>query len=966
MNIGTLTATLGADLRQLRTSMDRAEQTVKNYDRVVGRELGQAGGRFKKFANVATASLQRVKKRVFSMKGMFVGLGVGLAGRAFIKFGATFERTMSIVRVVSGATRKEMMAFRKETKRLGESTEFTATQAGLALRFLAMAGLTVMQSMKALPIMLDLATSGQIDLARAADISTNIMTQMGLRVEELTKVNDALVAVQASANTNIEEAAQAFIFAGTKARDFGVNVFELNALIGLLANAGIKGSMAGTTLRQSMIKLMRPVGDATEVMRKYEIRIEKVGGGLRNYVEILKDMADKNLSAIEITKLFGARAGNVAAILRLGSGAIQEFVDKLKSMEGIAKSAAEIIRKDVQGSIDELKSILQGVVLDAWDKYKLKIQSTIKAITGFIRTHKTDILGIIGAMTTSTKDMLLLLVFGAASVIDVMAPLIANAWGMMKQMWDGFRKLPPWVQQIGLMGAILGGVKGAIVVGALAHIYQALSQSMLGFQQVMKGNISMAEFATMNYKELKTTLKQLVDDGVIPAEEGLVGLGSVELKTQPGAATAWVDSWITAINKGVAQINRETADAEKRLKPLIPPWEGITPPQGVDPEEVMKIKALTDRISLIQFENTLLGETAAAIEALTFLRSIDIHEGDALFEKYFQQIQRTKSEFLDAKQALDLSEEVEQQLKVITASLGTQEERIRESYERRVAIVNSATLSETESYRLVMELHKQMTEQIAATQKSFNDDYTTMNMDKWEVEKFQLDQQFENYKKFVTDKKKLDEWYAAKTKQLEMRTFRERLSVLGNVADMMSDNFRNIAEMGGKFSKEAFLLQKGFAIVGTVIRTIEGAHAAYTGTLKFLTPLIGPAAIPAAIAAAAVVTAFGVAQVAAIAASQPPSFDLGGVSVGKGIFQTGNIAEAHIPLQSGRVPVELGRVGDEEGGLGTTEINVTIIAADARSITEMMKRNPEAIIGPFIEQLQGGNQELRSAIKRTA
>ena len=396
VELKALDKSYNAALKQAKANTIRAATGMqKKFDSL---NMARARKAVRAFGTATKRVLTSVKRAVFSLKGAFITLGAGLVFKNIIKIGMDFDRSMNIVQVVSHATAQEFKELTAIAKKMGEQTEFTASQAADALKFLSMAGLTATQSIKALPQMLDLATAGQIDLARAADISTNIMTMMGLRVEELTRVNDAFVAVQATANTNIEELAQAFIFAGPKAKAFGVDVEQLTSLIGLLANAGIKGTLGGTTLRQSMMRLLDPTKDATEILKKYGINIVDSTGKLRPYLDILKDLADANLDVIQVTKLFGARAGNIQVILDQGSVAIQKYIDKIKSMGGEAATAAEIIRSDTKGAFDELKSTIESVALKIWDKYRDKVKATMKTITEFIRKHRDDFVLIVGTM----------------------------------------------------------------------------------------------------------------------------------------------------------------------------------------------------------------------------------------------------------------------------------------------------------------------------------------------------------------------------------------------------------------------------------------------------------------------------------------------------------------------------------------------------------------------------------------
>lgn len=434
MLIGTLMASLGVDTKPLYRNLNRATRMFKNFSRKVAVPL-----RF------VRNSITRLRSAFLGLKTMIAGTIAIMATRAFLKFGMNFERTMSIVQVVSQATGKEMDSFRKQVKELGITTEFTATQAGEALKFLAMAGLSVTQAMEALPHTLDLATAGQIDLARAADISTNIMSQMSLRAKDLTMVNDALVAVQATANTNIEEASQAFVYAGAKARVFGMNVAELAAMIGLLANNGIKATMAGTTLRQAMIKMIKPTSDGAKIMKKYDLQVQNADGTLRDFTTVIKEMADANLNALEVVTMFGARAANIELILKLGSRAIDQYVRKVETMTGVSKTAADVLRSDVMGRFNELKSALQGVLLEMWDVYKEKIKNAMIGATKWVREHSDEIIKKIRQTEQFIKDIVFEPGFAAALIPEISGALFDGLVAGMQAflslkvaMWDVF------------------------------------------------------------------------------------------------------------------------------------------------------------------------------------------------------------------------------------------------------------------------------------------------------------------------------------------------------------------------------------------------------------------------------------------------------------------------------------------------------------------------------------------------
>lgn len=186
-------------------------------------------------------------------------------------------------------------------------------------------------------------------------------------------------------------------------------------------------------------------------------------------------------------------------------------------------------------------------------------------------------------------------------------------------------------------------------------------------------------------------------------------------------------------------------------------------------------------------------------------------------------------------------------------------------------------------------------------QKDFNAQYAAMGKSTFDVEREQLTQQAESWKKYGFDKEKIAKLTSDKLKKINEAETKQRINNIQSVASSMADGFKMISEMGGKHSKEAFAMYKAFKITETIISTYSGAMKAYEALASI--PYVGPAL---GVAAAAAVTAFGMAQVSAINSAQPPSYDLGGISEAKGIYQTGDIAEAHIPIPSGgKIPVEM-------------------------------------------------------------
>jgi|GEM_PF-1493713 len=467
MNIGEVKASLGLDWSDMRQSLERAQSKIKEYDKTVRTELKQAEARFTKFAGEVKSTMARVngplstfRNRMGSLGPAIAGAGGAFAAVGFIKKMADFERSLSTVEVVSQATEKQMNQLRKSAKKMGATTEFAASQAADAEKYLAMAGLDVQQTLDTLPKMLDLATAGQLDLANAADISTNVMSQFNMEVKELTDVNDALVAVQSTANTNIEEAANALTYAGAKAKSFNMDIEDTTSLIGLLANNGIKASKAGTTLRQGMQKLLAPTGETAEIMDKYNISVKKADGTMRNFVDILKDMADAGIDTTEMAEMLGARASNLTLIMNQGSDAIEDYNQEIRDMDGIAKSAAETIRNDMQGAIDKLTSRLESVGIAVWEEYKETIKTTTEDAAKWLGSHRQEIVETFDSVVQKANE-----------IKNAALPAIKGVTSALQGVLSIYNSLPSGVTgpgTAGLVGYILFGPYGAAAFAGLS------------------------------------------------------------------------------------------------------------------------------------------------------------------------------------------------------------------------------------------------------------------------------------------------------------------------------------------------------------------------------------------------------------------------------------------------------------------------------------------------------------------
>ena len=203
-------------------------------------------------------AMQSLRNRAIALRSTFSRLVTAMAGvgttivlmRTAAHTVVRFEKAMGEVLAITRATTSQFAMMRNEAQKLGATTMFTASQAAEGLKFLAMAGFNAGQATKSLRATLNLAQAGAMDLGTAADIASNILTAFRIEAEDLGAVVDDLATVASRSNTSVVQLGDAMKYVSASASSYGISLQETSAAIGVLSDAGMQASMAGTGLRQ--------------------------------------------------------------------------------------------------------------------------------------------------------------------------------------------------------------------------------------------------------------------------------------------------------------------------------------------------------------------------------------------------------------------------------------------------------------------------------------------------------------------------------------------------------------------------------------------------------------------------------------------------------------------------------------------------------------------------------------------
>src|SRR5690554_4583458 len=325
------------------------------------------------------SSMERTTAIARRLTGVLGAVGIGVGFAQAIREVSNFQAAMNGLAAVSGATADQMATLEQQARSLGATSQFSAQQAGEAQRFLAQAGFEVNEILGATPGILQLATAGSLDLASAADIASNVLGGMRMEVDELNRVNDVLAATAARSNTSIEQLGQALSYAAPFAAGAGIEIEDLAAAIGVMSDAGIQGSRAGT----GMIGVIRQLSNVTSageaVLDRYGLSLEDVDISARGLEPVLNTLREANLTTADSIQLFGSEAGAAAQVL------VSDYKGGIEDATGEAERMAKQLDQGLGPAFKSLQSAMSESVLQMGDSGLAgALENLIRTTTGVV------------------------------------------------------------------------------------------------------------------------------------------------------------------------------------------------------------------------------------------------------------------------------------------------------------------------------------------------------------------------------------------------------------------------------------------------------------------------------------------------------------------------------------------------------------------------------------------------------
>ena len=344
---------LQREIIETETELKQLEKEAKDAESGLVK-LAEAGGKME----IAGDKIAGAGKAVMPLSA-----GVTALGAAAVKTTADFDAYMSKVQAVSGATGKEFDALREKAREMGSKTKFSASEAAEAMNYMAMAGWKTEDMLSGIEGIMNLAAASGEDLATTSDIVTDALTAFGMTAKDSGHFADILAAASSNANTNVSMMGETFKYAAPVAGALGFTAEDTAQAIGLMANAGIKSSQAGTALRSTMTKLSKDFTISGKNIGDVTIKTKNADGSMRELNDILADSREAFAGLTEAEKAQAAQSlvgknsmSGFLALMNASPKDIEKLEGAITSCDGAAENMAEVMQDNLSGQITILKS----------------------------------------------------------------------------------------------------------------------------------------------------------------------------------------------------------------------------------------------------------------------------------------------------------------------------------------------------------------------------------------------------------------------------------------------------------------------------------------------------------------------------------------------------------------------------------------------------------------------------------
>lgn len=456
--------------------------------------------------------------------------GVGIAA---VKTAADYESAMSNVQAITGATGDDFKKLTQLGKDLGASTAWSAQECAEAMQYTGMAGWTAKENIDGLKGILDLASASGTDLARTSDIMTDAISAFGYKASDSAKFADVMTKACTSANVSVDTLGESYKYCGAICGTMGYSIDEVTTSLAVMGNMGIKGSQAGTALKNAISNMAAPTKNMKAAMDDLGISIVNQDGSMKSWGDVIKNLQGsfkgltQDQQAAYAKQLFGKESmAGMLAIINTSTSDYNALADSIKNSGGAANDAAQTQLNNLNGQLTLLKSALEGAAITIGDKLLPYIKNAVtwvqkatdwfnslsdaqvsmimkfagiaaaigpvllmfgKTVVGVSNVCKA--FGDITASISKAKGVLGLITSPAGIVIAVLAGVAAAAFLIIKN-WD---KVKPVVMKVkDAFTGVMPTIKQAVTNG-IRTIMPIITTLISTFKEVLPKAINVAK-----------------------------------------------------------------------------------------------------------------------------------------------------------------------------------------------------------------------------------------------------------------------------------------------------------------------------------------------------------------------------------------------------------------------------------------------------------------------------------------
>lgn len=412
MNIsaGTIMAYMDLDMSSFNSAIDMAGEQLSGF---------ASGGVADALGSIGAAAETAGRALTMHITGKLLDVG-----QAALQVGMNFDASMSNVYGLMSSlnlSQAQMDALRDTAREMGATTKFSASEAADAMGYMALAGWDDAQVIAGIPGVLNLAAAANMDLAKASDIVTDTMTPFGMAAERAGEAADVFAYAQANSNTTVEALGEAMKYAAPTADAFGMTLQDTAAAMGVLANAGIKGSQGGTTLNAMLRDMKNNAKNGAIAIGKTKVALTNADGSYRSYAAIIRDIdkATSSMTASQRDAALGAIFGDeslkgILATLKQGPDALDAMTEGIYACGGAAEDMAATMGDNLKGDLAILESGAQDMAIALSDWLMPAARGVVQGVT--------DLIGKFNALDDGTKNT----IFRIGAMAAAAGPLLLN------------------------------------------------------------------------------------------------------------------------------------------------------------------------------------------------------------------------------------------------------------------------------------------------------------------------------------------------------------------------------------------------------------------------------------------------------------------------------------------------------------------------------------------------------------